>query len=95
MKIMVVCFQVTYHNLNKELADAALGIFSNVNLRLVFTIIVFPCCMNVFQFIVQDVILRKKEFGTTDEAILREFFIVDENFLDKHRAKVSGGNSVD
>ena len=84
MKTIVIIIQFTIPDIVNQPAVWILSIFGNNNdWEIVFTVIIMPCIMNSFQFLVQDVILRKKEFSRTEEGILREFYIIDDEGIEE------------
>jgi len=85
MKTIVIIIQVNYATVMTDVSAYVLKPFVNKTLKLIFIIMVFPCFMNIFQFLIQDLILRKKKFVNGEDEILRDFFIVDEDYLEKMR----------
>jgi len=97
MKSIVIVIQINFSKLMTDISAFCMRMFVTKTQRLIFTVIIFPCAMNIFQFVMQDLILRKKKFVPGEEEILREFFIVDEDYLEEMRmctTKDIGSNNV-
>ena len=41
------------------------------------------------KFCIQDLILRKQKFSVEEASILRDFFVVDQNYLDQNNIMAS------
>ena len=93
MKSIVIAIQVTFPGFMQKMSDFLLSNFNTEISKLIFTVVLFPTCMNIFQFIIQDLILRKQKFDISEESILRDYFVVDEAYLQKIRGEIL--NSAD
>ena len=77
-----------------QFANFFLNAFTDSTWRLVFTVILVPTIMNLFQFIVTDLILRKDDFSEKEQGILEEYYIVDEEDLTKNKSEFSKSQKI-
>ncbi len=80
MKLIVILIQITFPKECDYIGNLLLYFFRNSEtMMLIFSIIIFPMIMNIFQYWVQDNFIKKNEFNQNeDKIILETFYELDE-----------------